>query len=675
MKLSLNLSKRQRIIIFYIIGLILPGIILGVFAFRGLRNDQALRDKQTQQELKLLSIDVFSELDKRINDIQENLQSNPSLINPLVLIGWEKLAGEQAKVIQSRMLYWPDGSLPDVFPVKKSAEIEAIQKIEFSQKDYPFAIRQYKTLLENTEDNDTKVQALLGLGRTYKKTDQFSEAINIYQTLSKNHPGELLPGGLPVKTQAMLEIIRLSVPLDASNTNKNAADELIRFVLNPSLHIEHTPYRFLLNQCKSLDLQLPDQQEIELNISIDLTTYLHNLHQMSSGLIGGNQRMKYLASEKYPGLLIQSEGQDGSALAWVLSADSLIRYEFESILSGFNAENIYQWAVLSNGITKLGSLENENPVEIAFPAGYPFWTLSLAKEELSGWDRIFKSSQGVLLLVFVFIFLLMIAGLVFMLYTLNQEMRVSKMKSQFISNVSHEFKTPLTSIRHMTEIMHLKRIDSEERKEEYLQSMLEQCDHLGHLIENILDFSKMEEDIKNYHFELHQLDEILEDLILVVKARIGDDSYAVNLIMDQAPPPILLDKDAIQQVFFNLLDNAYKYSKGSRCIDLELFVQGKGQGAKGKNLEKDLGLKGQLKEMIVVVRDYGIGISEKDLGRIFERFYRGDRLRTEGIKGSGIGLTIVNRIIQAHGGRIEVESEIDKGTTFRVYLPVNTNET
>lgn len=251
-----------------------------------------------------------------------------------------------------------------------------------------------------------------------------------------------------------------------------------------------------------------------------------------------------------------------------------------------------------------------------------------------------------------------------MLYTLNQEMRVSKMKSQFISNVSHEFKTPLTSIRHMTEIMHLKRIDSEERKEEYLQSMLEQCDHLGHLIENILDFSKMEEDIKNYRFELHQLDEILEDLILVVKARIGDASYAINLEMENIPPPILLDKDAIQQVFFNLLDNAYKYSGSSRRIDIILRAQ-------SSELSFQKGEKG---EQLITIVDYGIGISEKDLGRIFERFYRGDRLRTEGIKGSGIGLTIVNRIVKAHGGRIEVESELDKGTTFRVYLPLNSNE-
>jgi signal transduction histidine kinase len=133
-------------------------------------------------------------------------------------------------------------------------------------------------------------------------------------------------------------------------------------------------------------------------------------------------------------------------------------------------------------------------------------------------------------------------------------------------------------------------------------------------------------------------------------------------------------------VLFNLLDNAYKYSNGSRKIDLKLLVfhpgldpglEDRGPKTEDRNETKDLRLKN---EVCLSVRDYGIGISERDLGRIFERFYRGDRLRTEGIKGSGIGLTIVNRIVQAHGGRIEVESEIDKGTTVSVYLPIKSKE-
>jgi len=199
-----------------------------------------------------------------------------------------------------------------------------------------------------------------------------------------------------------------------------------------------------------------------------------------------------------------------------------------------------------------------NPVELGFPAGFPPWKLQLERHQQSGLTGIFKTSQGVLILVFAFIIILMIAGLAFMLTTLNQEMKLSRMKSTFISNVSHEFKTPLTSIRHMTEIMHLKRIDSEDRKDEYLQSMLEQCDHLGHLVDNILDFSRIEEDVKNYRFELNKLDEILEDLVPVFINRISDDSFKIELNIENPIPEIMLDKDAMLQVFFNLLDNAYK---------------------------------------------------------------------------------------------------------------------
>ena len=386
---------------------------------------------------------------------------------------------------------------------------------------------------------------------------------------------------------------------------------------------------------------------------------------MSTGLMADKRELRFIDSDLYPGLIVHGTDSSQSEFAWVMSADSIIKQELPAIFNLLDPEGVFSWNVI----------KEENPSSaINFPVGYPPWRLQIDKQDLATWERLFKTSQGVLLLVFVFIFLLMIAGLVFMLYTLNQQMRLNKMKSHFISNVSHEFKTPLTSIRHMTEIMHLKRIDSEDRKEEYLHSMLEQCDHLGHLIENILDFSKMEEDIKNYRFEAHQINEILSDLIPVFKGRIPDESFELNLRMEDRPPHMMLDKDAILQVFYNLLDNAYKYSEGGSKIDLSLSLVDQKQQTIDRIQAEGLRLRNEGKSISISVRDYGMGISEKDLGRIFERFYRGDKLRIEGIKGSGIGLTIVKRIVEAHGGQITVESEIDKGTTFTVILPINSNE-
>ena len=332
------------------------------------------------------------------------------------------------------------------------------------------------------------------------------------------------------------------------------------------------------------------------------------------------------------------------------------------IINDLDEEEELSWAIKTNSPgLNLGDHLN-NPVELNFPAGYPPWKLQLERNQEASISHLFETSQGVLILVFVFIIILMFAGLAFMLRTLSYEIKLSRMKSSFISNVSHEFKTPLTSIRHMTEIMYLKRIDSEERKKDYLQSMLEQCDHLGHLVDNILDFSRIEDDVKNYRFETYHLDEIIEELIPVFQRRIDDDDFEISLEIENPIPEMMLDKDAMLQVFFNLLDNAYKYSRNSKKIEIKVHQ------APAKNQQPATC---NLQPVTIEVRDWGLGIEEKDLARIFERFYRGDKLRTAAIKGSGIGLTIVKKIVEAHRGFIEVESELDKGSTFRVILPVN----
>jgi signal transduction histidine kinase/tetratricopeptide (TPR) repeat protein len=664
-KLSPNLSKHPRIILLFILGLFLPGMILGFFAFRGLQNDQALVEKQNQQELKLLAIDVFSKLDKRIKNITTNLIDNPKAYHPIILIAWEKQNDANPTIIQGQMANFPDGSLPYEIPDSKNKVINEVNKLEFSRHDYPLAISRYKEIINTDNIAATKIQALLGLGRIYKKTKQFDQAIETYQTLISNHPNEMLLERLPVKALGLLELIRLYHQTGDSITGSQISDELFRFLMSPSIKVEKTPYEYLVNEWKKFKLDIHETKLKSLEDIIKLTNHLHQINGMSTGLMADKRELRFIDSDLYPGLIVHGTDSSQSEFAWVMSADSIIKQELPAIFNLLDPEGVFSWNVI----------KEENPSSaINFPVGYPPWRLQIDKQDLATWERLFKTSQGVLLLVFVFIFLLMIAGLVFMLYTLNQQMRLNKMKSHFISNVSHEFKTPLTSIRHMTEIMHLKRIDSEDRKEEYLHSMLEQCDHLGHLIENILDFSKMEEDIKNYRFEAHQINEILSDLIPVFKGRIPDESFELNLRMEDRPPHMMLDKDAILQVFYNLLDNAYKYSEGGSKIDLSLSLVDQKQQTIDRIQAEGLRLRNEGKSISISVRDYGMGISEKDLGRIFERFYRGDKLRIEGIKGSGIGLTIVKRIVEAHGGQITVESEIDKGTTFTVILPINSNE-
>jgi signal transduction histidine kinase len=245
----------------------------------------------------------------------------------------------------------------------------------------------------------------------------------------------------------------------------------------------------------------------------------------------------------------------------------------------------------------------------------------------------------------------MVLGFVFIMYTLNVELRLNKLKSEFISNVSHELKSPLTSIRMMTEMLHHNRVKTEERKSEYYSAMLEDSEHLSHLIDNILDFSRMDDDRKKYDFIDLDLDDLLVKFLESTRERLPEPGFDIGYNRPERVPVIKADKNAILQVFYNLVDNAIKFSGTSKHIDISLIPV------------ED--------EIVFCVKDYGIGISAKEQEKIFDRFYRGGEPQRLGIKGSGIGLTIVKQIVEAHGGTISIESEIGKGSMVTVRLPLD----
>jgi signal transduction histidine kinase len=244
----------------------------------------------------------------------------------------------------------------------------------------------------------------------------------------------------------------------------------------------------------------------------------------------------------------------------------------------------------------------------------------------------------------------MLLGFVFILYTLNVELRLNKLKSEFISNVSHELKSPLTSIHMMTEMLHHKRVENEERKAEYYSAMLEDSEHLSHLIDNILDFSRIDEDRKKYEFIDLDLDKLIREFIKSIQEMIRESGFEISYSCPDKVSVIRADRNAFLQVLYNLVDNAIKFSGTSRKIDINLVYMDN--------------------EIQLSVKDYGIGISMKDQEKIFERFYRVLESQRSGIRGSGIGLTIVKKIVEDHGGYLALDSRPGKGSMFIVRIPV-----
>jgi two-component system phosphate regulon sensor histidine kinase PhoR len=226
----------------------------------------------------------------------------------------------------------------------------------------------------------------------------------------------------------------------------------------------------------------------------------------------------------------------------------------------------------------------------------------------------------------------LLAGVALAMRTAARAMKLSEMKSDFVSNVSHELRTPLSSIRVFGELMRLGRVHEPAKVREYGEFIECESRRLSRLIDNILDFSRIEAGRKVYRAEDQDLAAVVRDVLGAVDVRLRREGFTVELVTPPDPlPPVSIDAGAIGNALSNLLDNAAKYSGSARRIVVSLRSTG------------DL--------VSVAVRDFGIGIAREEHERIFDRFHRVGTGLVHDVKGSGLGLAIVKHLVETHGGR------------------------
>jgi len=237
---------------------------------------------------------------------------------------------------------------------------------------------------------------------------------------------------------------------------------------------------------------------------------------------------------------------------------------------------------------------------------------------------------------------------------ISREKHLANLRSDFISNVTHELKTPLTSIRMYAESLMMRRVTSILGQRKYLSVVINESERLKRMINNILEFSKMEKAKQEYHPVVSNLSEILQTAILDMNYWLEKNGFDLKKEIE-TDIKATVDPEKFYQVYSNLLSNAIKYSGDSRNIFVRLYKNGN--------------------SVVTEVEDEGIGIEEDKLAKIFEEFYRVEKHKAGNITGTGLGLTVVNEIVEAHRGNIVVESEIGKGSKFSVILfQQSTNE-
>ncbi|HYU78494.1 MAG TPA: HAMP domain-containing sensor histidine kinase, partial [Vicinamibacterales bacterium] len=230
-----------------------------------------------------------------------------------------------------------------------------------------------------------------------------------------------------------------------------------------------------------------------------------------------------------------------------------------------------------------------------------------------------------------------------------RQIRLSAMKSDFVASVSHDLRTPLTKIQLYADSLASARSKSQEKFDAYCRVISLQAKRLTQLIQELLDFSRIEAGVREYEMNELDLRDVLQDTLDMFDQEIGQDDRTTEIVLPDVPVPVLGSAEGLQQLFGNLISNALKYSPGEQYLRVALAT-GNGHAT-------------------VKVTDRGIGVPRREHRQIFKKFYRSASAASTAT-GSGIGLAIVDHVARAHGGTVTVASDSGCGTTFTVTLPV-----
>jgi two-component system, OmpR family, phosphate regulon sensor histidine kinase PhoR len=241
-----------------------------------------------------------------------------------------------------------------------------------------------------------------------------------------------------------------------------------------------------------------------------------------------------------------------------------------------------------------------------------------------------------------------VIGGVIVLNNITELRKLEQVRTEFVANVSHELRTPLTSIIGYVDTLIESEIQDPVISKKFLKIIKFEADRLALLIRDLLDLSKLEGNLYENKMRANDLMCIIEKTIEILKEKAEEKNISLNIDIKETLPLVNMIPEQIEQVFINLIDNGIKYTPEGGKVTIRSYCK------------KD--------RVIIEIIDNGIGIPEEDKGRIFERFYRVDKARSRALGGTGIGLSIVKHIIQAHKSKIEVESDLSKGTLFRFYL-------
>lgn len=357
--------------------------------------------------------------------------------------------------------------------------------------------------------------------------------------------------------------------------------------------------------------------------------------------VGISLKQNYVVNELFPEAIRLMEKNDGQ------------NQKGEIVFAAFdeNRRLVFSNNTVSNNVVP----ENLDAFEASATLRQTFsrWTLAASYRDNNIADLATNYFLRNLLLLLLIVGLIA-AGILLTLRVASTEVDLAAAKSAFVSNVSHELKTPLSLIRLFAELLETEGVKPEKRGE-YLRIISKETGRLTALINNILDFAAIEAGKKEYNFAPHNLTETVAEVLENYSLVLRESGFDLQTDFSEKLPLVSIDRDAVGQAVLNLLNNSAKYSLDEKYITVKV-----GRGANGT--------------VQIQIGDRGIGIAPGEQKKIFEKFYRsGGASDVHNVKGSGLGLALVKHVAEAHGGSVSVKSQSGKGSIFTIRLPIKDN--
>ncbi|MGB7294465.1 MAG: ATP-binding protein, partial [Candidatus Aminicenantales bacterium] len=562
------------------------------------------------------------------------------------------------------------GSSP-VLSNQDQRRLAAAQAQEFAVQNHRQAIALYRDIARQSKDPDIQARMLYSEARCLVKLERYAEAIATFQKVEEDYPESATDSGIPLSLVSRLETVHCHTALG------NSADALRSGLAHYQDIIE---MRWAVSEAQFKTYAgLIEQVIDEISSKKPAVQNLAGLQDRYARLKAQRQKknaewkiMNTIRQEIVPELRRRASAPDlpspiqysntiGGRAFIVLAVPisetprrnpvGLIGLK---IKEDFLLNDVLSRAAandLPTGQTELVVSDLEGnvllgkdalPAERAtvtefFDGNFPPWKLEFyaSRTEGIGFAGLKNSFYfwTILTLVVVLTF-----GAVLIGRTIAHEMEILKLKSDFVSSVSHEFKTPLTSIKALTErLQGDKAIDSGKMKQ-YFSLISQNAEQLTRLVKNLLDFSKIEEGKKEYQFQPTDVAELVTRQIEDFRKNDVQKGARITASIPGDIPPLLLDRDALSQALSNLLDNAFKFSSGDGVVEVRL------------KREED--------NAVIEVADRGIGIPPDELEKIFDKFYQAKNAVKHSAKGTGLGLTLVKHTAEAHGGKVSVRSSV-----------------